>query len=684
MPTPTDHRRPSHPTLRRLVAVTLAAGLGLSLALVGGAAPAGAAGTTEVTARVSVTSAGTEVKTDTEWIPPAVDTTGRLVAFSGNGAYDPADTNGQGDVYVRDRLAGTTTRVSVNDAEEQITGSSTLCGASGDLRFVGFWSNGTNLPGTVVGQIYVRDRQNATTRLASIGAGGLSSLKPGGGSGIVNDGRCDISLDGRYVVFASEGNNFVADANGVEDVFRRDLQTATTIRVSVKTDENEITGFGATDPQMSDDGAKVVFESKAQLTPGDGNGTTDVFLRTISTGTTITLSLKPNGVYPAGHSTGPAISGNGIVYAFNSQATDLNPAEPDANGSLYDVYVSTGGTTKNRVSVSSTEVQGNQSSYRAALSVDGRHVAFESSASNLWPFDGNGIKSDIFVRDRQLGLTTLADRRVESPVTSSYDTDGHPGISADGTAVAFGSVAPDLVRKDGNGKRDVFVRDIDVSYVPFGSFDILVARQFQDFAGRAPTTAEAAEWRARLRNGEVSPEQIIADLAHNLGWAQIRGRVTRLYWAFFLRAPDAAGLDYWVAQNKAGKGLFTIAGQFALSAEFKTLYGSLSNQAFVTLVYQNVLERDPAADEVTYWSGQLASGAKTRGSVMVGFSESAEGRGFLAPQVDTVLVHLGMFGTIPPKAAFNQMTALLDDGAPLEVLIALLRLSPGYAAEVAS
>jgi Tol biopolymer transport system component len=655
--------------------------LGLGLALVGGG-PAGAAGTTEVTARVSVTSAGTEVKVDTEWIAPAVDTTGRFVAFSGNGAYDPADTNGQGDVYVRDRLVGTTTRVSLTDAEEQITGSSSLCGASGDLRYVGFWSNGTNLPGTVVGQIYVRDRTTGSTRLASIGAGGLSSLKPGGGSGIVDNGRCDISLDGRYVVFASEGNNFVADGNGVEDVFRRDLQTSTTIRVSVKNDENEITGAGSTEPQISDDGNKVVFETEAQVTNSDGNGTTDVFLRTISTGVTSVLSLRPNASYPAGHSTSPAISGNGLVYAFNSQATDLNPAEPDDNGTLHDVYVSTGGSTKTRVSVSSTEEQGNQLSHSPALSVDGRYVAFVSSASNLWPLDGNGFGSDTFVRDRQTGLTVVADRRVESVVTSGYSTDGHPGISADGTAVAYGSVAPDLVRNDGNGKRDVFVRDIDASHAPFASFDKLVTRQFQDFYGRTPTAAEATEWRQRLRHGEVSSDEVIADLAHSQVWSQHRGPVARLYWSFFLRAPDAAGLDYWVAQKVGGKGLHTIAGQFAQSQEFKTLYGSLGNSAFVTLVYQNVLQRDPAPDEVTYWSGQLSSGAKSRGSVMVGFSESAEGRAFLAPQVDVVLVHLGMFGTIPNKATFTEMTGYLDDGAPLEVLIAILRLSPGYAAQL--
>ncbi len=684
MHTSGDHHRrgprpgTSHPPLwRRLTAIVVTTGLGLGLALAG-SPPAGAVPTTEVTARVSVTSTGAEVKADTEHVTPVVDPTGRLVAFSGIGAYDPADTNGQGDVYVRDRLAGITTRVSLTDDEAQITGSSSLCGASGDLRYVGFWSNGTNLPGTVVGQIYVRDRQTGTTRLVSIGAGGLSSIKPGGGSGIVAEGRCDISLDGRYVVFTSEGNNFVADGNGVSDVFRRDLQTSTTIRVSVKDDETEITGFGSGDPQISDDGNLVVFSTKAKVHAADGNDALDVFYRKVSTGNTVAVSLKPNATYPAGGSQTPAISGDGSLIAFTSQATDLNPAEPDANGVTVDVYVMpTTGSAKTRVSVSSTEVQGTDVSYAPALSQDGRYVAFVSYAPNLYPLD-NQVSADIFRRDRQLGLTTLASRRVESAVPSEWDTTGLPGISGDGTAVAFGAVTPDLVRNDKNGKRDVFVRDVDISQVPFDSFDELVAQQFADFVGRAPTTAEATEWRNRLRHGELSPDEVIADLAHSTEWSQHRGPVARLYWAFFLRAPDAAGLDYWVQQKAGGKGLHTIAGQFAQSKEFKTLYGSLSNTAFVTLVYQNVLKRNPAPNEVAYWTQQLDTKAKSRGSVMVGFSESPEGRTFLAPQVDIVLVTLGMLGVIPTKSLFNDWTSAIANGLPLEEAVQLLRGLPDY------
>jgi hypothetical protein len=100
-------------------------------------------------------------------------------------------------------------------------------------------------------------------------------------------------------------------------------------------------------------------------------------------------------------------------------------------------------------------------------------------------------------------------------------------------------------------------------------------------------------------------------------------RINRLYQAFFLRAPDAAGLSYWAGQAESGVALETIAAAFAGSDEFQNQYGELSNQAFVSLVYNNVLNRPADTDGLNYWSGQLNAGLD-RGTVMVGFSESAE------------------------------------------------------------
>jgi Tol biopolymer transport system component len=663
-----------HP-LRRLTAAATA--VGLALTVTGGPAPAGAATTSAATARVSVTSTGAQVPSGVLPVT-TVDEEGRLVAFGGPGAYAPEDTNGKSDVYVRDRTTGTTTRVSLTDDEKQLNGTATLCGASADLRHVAFWASATNLPGGTTGQVYVRDRIAGTTALVSIGAGGQASAK-GATSGILGSQRCDVSADGRYVVFASEGTNLVAsDTNGVSDVFRRDRAASTTVRLSLADDEGQLADFGSTDPQMSDDGSKVLFTTRAVVGFGDTNDATDVFVRYVPTSGTSPVSTSSGNLYPtSGGASQPAISGDGSTVAFVSQASTLVSGGTDDNGATADVFVGPVVGPRQRASVSSTEQEGDATSSAPSLSADGRYVAFTSAASNLWPLEGNDGQ-DAFLRDVDLGLTVLASRRVTSNVTSAFLTTGPPAVSGDGSAVAFGSIAPDLVRNDTNALQDVFVRDIAVDHAPFGSFDALVAQQFADFAGRAPTAAEATEWRARLAHGELSPDEVIADLAHSATWSGRRGPVTRLYWAFFLRAPDQPGLDYWVAQNAAGKGLHTIAGQFAQAKEFRDRYGALGHGAFVTLVYQNVLERDPDPAGLHYWTGQLTSGAVTRGSLMVGFSESAEGRRYLAPQVDLVLVYLGMFRVMPSKATFAGYTAWLDDGVPLEDVVQELRSADAY------
>jgi hypothetical protein len=146
-----------------------------------------------------------------------------------------------------------------------------------------------------------------------------------------------------------------------------------------------------------------------------------------------------------------------------------------------------------------------------------------------------------------------------------------------------------------------------------------------------------------LAEGEFSPDGFIVAMTR---WDEFDGKrapLVRLYWAFFLRAPDKSGLDYWVGKLNAGKKLAAVASQFAQSSEFQTKYGSASNAKFVTLVYENVLEREPDAAGLAYWVTRLDAGTKTRGDVMTNFSESGEGKRFLAPQVDMILIHLGMF-----------------------------------------
>jgi Tol biopolymer transport system component len=99
---------------------------------------------------------------------------------------------------------------------------------------------------------------------------------------------------------------------------------------------------------------------------------------------------------------------------------------------------------------------GNGASYSPAISADGRYVAFESQASNLVPTDTNRT-SDIFVHDRRLGGTSRVS--VSSGMNQGYRSSEAAAISADGRYVAFVSQASNLVADDTNRNWDIFVRD---------------------------------------------------------------------------------------------------------------------------------------------------------------------------------------------------------------------------------
>lgn len=98
--------------------------------------------------------------------------------------------------------------------------------------------------------------------------------------------------------------------------------------------------------------------------------------------------------------------------------------------------------------------------------------------------------------------------------------------------------------------------------------------------------------------------------------------ICRLYRAFFRRDPDRAGYDYWTAQRARGVTAQAIADWFAHSPEFVATYGHLDEPAFVTLVYRNVLAREPDTAGHAYWVNVLRG--HSPGAVMLAFSESPE------------------------------------------------------------
>src|SRR5947199_169142 len=174
--------------------------------------------------------------------------------------------------------------------------------------------------------------------------------------------------------------------------------------------------------------------------------------------TTERVSVASGGTQSNGASLGSALSADGRLVAFQSDATNL--VVGDTNGRT-DVFVHDRQTgTTERVSVASDGTQANNVSTYPALSADGRFVAFHSTATNLVAGDTNGA-TDVFVHDRQTGTTERVS--VASGGTQGDASSAGPVLSADGGLVAFHSTATNLVAGDANDAYDVFVHDRAVS-----------------------------------------------------------------------------------------------------------------------------------------------------------------------------------------------------------------------------
>jgi Tol biopolymer transport system component len=234
---------------------------------------------------------------------------------------------------------------------------------------------------------------------------------------------------------------------------------AKTRRVSVSSSEQQANASSG-DVAISASGRFVVFHSGAtNLVAHDTNGVTDVFVRDRKTGLTRRVSVATGGAQANGFSGDAKISANGRFVVFNSDATNLVPNDTN---NRQDVFIRDLKTkTTRRISVSSAGEQADDGSADGSISADGRFVAFESDATNLIASDGNGFR-DIFLRDRRTKTTRRISNGIGGVESNGDSTicDGYaPAISNDGTFVAFESGATNLVGSDTNARADVFVRN---------------------------------------------------------------------------------------------------------------------------------------------------------------------------------------------------------------------------------
>jgi WD40-like Beta Propeller Repeat len=402
----------------------------------------------QVTSRVSVATGGAQGNFDSSGASISAD--GRLVAFQSQANnLVSGDTNVASDVFVRDRVADTTVRVSVVSGGEQGNNFSYGGPISADGRYVAFSSSASNLVSVDTNfsdDAFVRDLQSPTTQRVSLDSAGAE------GNG--DSYAWAISSDGRFVAFVSYASNLVSgDTNGWSDVFVRDRIAGTTERVSV--DSGGVQGnSSSSSASISASGRYVAFDSLAtNLIAGDSNGVTDVFVHDRQLGTTERVSVDAGGMQGNNVSYEPSISADGRCVAFSSFASNL--VSGDTNG-WADIFVRDRlASVTERMSVDSGGTQANNSCFEPSISPDGRHVAFSALASNLVPGDTNG-NDDVFVRDRRTGTTERMS--IDTAGAQGFFGSRRPSISIDGRFVGFHSYSP-LVPGDTNGTWDTFVRD---------------------------------------------------------------------------------------------------------------------------------------------------------------------------------------------------------------------------------
>lgn len=407
--------------------------------LYGAPSPIGHPGAVE---RVSVGTVGNQATVFSRYrigiASSAITPDGRFVAFSSDAADlvlpDPgipprATAHG---IFVRDRLAGTTTIVPAQAPENFVAA------ISNDGRYVAIKTDG---PGP--DHVYRHDRQSGAAELVSVSLTGTfgnnTSHYPA------------MSRDGRYVVFASAASDLAAgDTNGKTDVFLRDMQLGTTINLTAGGDDNADSNVA-----VSGDGQLVVFASRASnLVAGDANGRSDLFVYEIATGALARIGLAPGGAEPNGDASRPVVTPDGRCVAFISSATNLVAGDTNFWSDTFLLDRSTGAIA--RVSIASDGTQANGTAWPRGITADGRKVSFYSGASTLVAGDLNAA-ADVFVYDAVTGETMLVSTAADGMLLPGSTVGG--AMTDDGAQILLETPAP-LLPDDTNAMGDLYVKAV--------------------------------------------------------------------------------------------------------------------------------------------------------------------------------------------------------------------------------
>ena len=350
---------------------------------------------------------------------PNISDDGRYITVTSDASnLVEGDTNQVKDIFVHDRETGTTQRINVHSDGTQANSSSTgNPSVSADGRYAVFQSHANNLVDNDTNNdydIFVHDREAGTTERISVGTDGTQ------GNG--NSYYPSITPDGRYVTFQSCANNLVDGGTGHWNVFVHDREAGTNELISVHSDgtmanHNSYESDSSNDmPKISDDGRYVLFRSDASnLVDNDTNDQMDLFVHDREMGTTERVNVHSNGTqsnqlyYNNGSAYSPSISPDGRHVVFSSKASNL--VDGDTNEEL-DIFVhdrETGTTERISVTNDGNQYSDGHNSYYPSISDDGRYATFHH-------------RSNVYVHDRQTGTVQMVnDTSYASEVKISGD-----------------------------------------------------------------------------------------------------------------------------------------------------------------------------------------------------------------------------------------------------------------------
>ncbi len=353
--------------------------------------------TTNTTELVSISSSGAYRNESSSTNSAGVNADGRYITFTAS-LLD--GIVGSLDVYVRDRTTGTTELISTPGQAGRNSQDTSI---SDNGRYVIFSSNAATLVSgdtNGVSDIFVRDRVTGTTERVSVASNGTEA------NGVSQS--TSISGDGRYVAFTSGADNLVPnDTNGVADLFLHDRATGTTKRVNVANDGTQSSSpiSGSNGFKLSSDGHYTTFTSNDSLSTEDTNSSTDIYVYDQVNDTVELISRAYDGSSTNGLSLAPSISANGRYVSFATIASNIvEGGIPNFLGIIINDRLT---QTSEMVDVpdDGVSIANGYSFGYSGLSGDGRHIAFTSLASNLVTGDlDTNSNWDVFVYDRLGGI----------------------------------------------------------------------------------------------------------------------------------------------------------------------------------------------------------------------------------------------------------------------------------------